>query len=338
MSQQYPPQYTPWPPAGQQEGQQIPVQPVPPAAPMPPAPQMEPAQPQSFPPPPSPYVQEQFAAADDGYQPPLSPPPPTRFRRGAAVIVITVLVLLGVGFILRAGVFRIKHVQVEGDYILKSAADLETKRVLWAGKHAVSQSEVISAAGLDGKVGYFSLNEEKIKEGIASHRYLIYQGMDAVFPNSVTLYVQVRQACADVQVMGISYRMDAEGMVLERDGAVGPSGDRVVITGLQPREIRVGQKIAAINPSQLSAYMRVMEELLLQQWLDEASELNVTDPQSLYLITRDGYTVHLGDESQMQAKIGTVRAVVDQLRRDGKKGGVIEAQTPGVATFSPSNL
>ena len=323
MSQQYPPEYNPW----QRPG-----------ANPPPPPPAQPAYGEGYPPPVQegyPPVQQPYQQGGNpspfGYQPPQAPP--SRRRYGVIALVLTLVVLLIVAISLSPGFFKIKAVHVKGEYVI--TPEMRQIPEAWKNSHVMRAEEVIEAAGLQGKVGYFSLNEEKIEQSISENRYLIYQGMEAEFPSTVTLYVRVRQPWVDIQVMGIAYRMDEEGMVLERDGAVSLTGERMVVTGLQPREIRVGQKIIAINPRQQQAYLAVMEELLLQQFYDEISELNLTDPNNLYLITRDGYTIHLGDEEQMQAKIGTVRGVIAKLHEMGKFGGIIEVKVPGEATYSP---
>ena len=41
----------------------------------------------------------------------------------------------------------------------------------------------------------------------------------------------------------------------------------------------------------------------------------MTEPTNILLITRDGYAAHIGDDEQLRAKIGTVRAVIEDLKR-----------------------
>ena len=53
------------------------------------------------------------------------------------------------------------------------------------------------------------------------------------------------------------------------------------------------------------------------------------------MLTGNGYTVHLGNTENLRAKIGTVRAVEEELQRMGHKDGVIEASVPAVATYTP---
>ncbi|MBQ9263981.1 MAG: cell division protein FtsQ/DivIB, partial [Clostridia bacterium] len=155
------------------------------------------------------------------------------------------------------------------------------------------------------------------------------------FPDSVILYVKERVPRANVQVMGVTYQMDEEGMILERLGNVQPSGDLITVTGFQTREIRVGSPIVATMASQMDAYEGLMQEVILQGFSDQVSELNLSNPDSLYLITKDGYTAHLGDGTELRAKIGTVRAVVAKLREMRRNGGMLEASVPGVATYMP---
>ena len=128
-------------------------------------------------------------------------------------------------------------------------------------------------------------------------------------------------------------------MVLEDTGKTFPDGQIISITGLHPKgSIGPGSMLTS---SRLTDYMLLMEELELQGFAGQVSELNLNDQDNLILITVDGYTVRLGDSSSLQAKIGTVRAVIDKLNEMvlngelARKGGVIMAMTPGTAIYDP---
>ena len=79
----------------------------------------------------------------------------------------------------------------------------------------------------------------------------------------------------------------------------------------------------------------LMDELELQGVLDKTSELNLTSLESIYIVTLDGYTANIGGAEELRAKIGTVRAVVQELRNRGLTGGMIEAHVPGQASYRP---
>lgn len=244
------------------------------------------------------------------------PAPPARKRSGAPAVVLTLAVLLAAAILVNESLLRIRTVTVVGN-----------SRVSW--------EDIVVAAGLRGSVSYFSLNEKKIAEGVNQNRYLIFERMEKQFPDTVTLYVRERTPRTSVQVMGATYQLDEEGMILERISGVRTSDELMNVTGFQTREVRLGSVIVASRAEQMEAYRTLVQEVLQQGFSDQVSELNLSDPDSLYLITKDGYTAHLGDRTEMRAKIGTVRAVVAKLREMNKRGGMLEASKPGAATYMP---
>lgn len=249
----------------------------------------------------------------------LPAPPPPRKRSGVITAVCVLVLVLAVSVILNESLLRIHWVRVEGLTI-------------------VSWAEAVQAAGLDKPVGYFTVSEKKVASGVNSHRYLVFERMEKQFPDTLTIYVKERSPVARVQEMGTNYYLDDQGMVLEKSLLRVNSGspdDMVVVTGLKPKELRVGHFVVAGTAEHMKVYVALFEELRQQGWLSQISELNITDPESIYLVTRDGYSAHLGDLSSLRAKIGTVRAVVAKLRDMGKSGGMLEASMPGEAIYTP---
>ncbi|MDO5328145.1 MAG: FtsQ-type POTRA domain-containing protein [Clostridia bacterium] len=256
-----------------------------------------------------------------------APPPPTRKHSGIISVVAVLVLILAILVILNESLLKIHNIAVVGN-----------QRVTW--------NEVIEAAGLKRTTGYFTVNEADIAAGIESNRYLIFERLEKHFPDSLTLYVRERVPRVYVSEMGAVYALDDEGMVLERKEQ-GQNGEdlfktaanesMIVVTGLKPKDLRVGHVMTAGSTNHMNAYRELLTELKLQGFSGQVSELNITDPDSLYLVTTDGYTAHLGDLSNLRAKIGTVRAVVAKLREMEKKGGMLEASKPGEAIYTPAN-
>ena len=253
-----------------------------------------------------------------------------RKRVGIVSFVLALLVILTASMIVHENWLKIK------------SDNIEVK-----GLEQFSKETVINAAGLDQPVSYFAINESKIAQGIESNRYLVYEGLEKHFPHSLTLYVRERKSVVMVQELGAIYYLDEEGMVLERkqrdkqkqkeeESSDNPE-ELIVVTGLKPKDLRVGKIMTTSSASHMTAYIELLGELSQQGFLNEVSELNLTDPENLYLVTQDGYTVHLGDASQLRPKIGTVRAVVAELRRMGKIGGMLEASIPEEVIYSPAS-
>ena len=74
----------------------------------------------------------------------------------------------------------------------------------------------MKAAGLDRATSYFTVDEKSIARNLQSNRYLVFERMEKVFPNGLTLYIHEREPIVRVQEMGTDYVLDEDGMVLER--------------------------------------------------------------------------------------------------------------------------
>lgn len=247
--------------------------------------------------------------------------PQKKKRAGLTSVIASLLLVLAALVILNESLLRIRKIAVVGN-----------RKVDW--------ETVVVAAGLNRSTGYFFVNEKQIAEGISANRYLIYEKLEKVFPDTLTIYVRERAPVAKVSEMGAVYHLDEEGMVLERydtftsvDDPMADDG-LIVVSGLKPKEMRVGRKMVAGSAAHGEAFLLLIQELTLQGYLSEVSELNVNDPENIYLTTRDGFTARLGDLTDLRAKIGTVRAVVPKLRERGAQGGLLEAVIPGEAVYS----
>lgn len=242
---------------------------------------------------------------------------PRRPAKRGLYTLIAVLVMLTVAAIfVRDQVFKIRDVEIRS-------------------VQNISQEEVMRLSGITANTSYFGLNEEKIRAGIESNRYLRFESMEKVWPNGVILNIQERQPCINVLNAGIQYVVASDGMVLEAYASLRLDNGCIKTTGLNIRDIRVGSQVVCYNSEQLDAMLNIVEELDAQGCMNEIAEMNLSMLDSIYLVTTDSYVANIGDAQQLRPKIGTVRAVVTELRNRGLKGGMIEATVPGEASYRP---
>lgn len=244
------------------------------------------------------------------------PPRPMTPERRMMIIASVVIILVSAAFIIRNLVFTIRHVRVVG-----------TQSIGW--------DQVARSAGLSPSSSFFNLKEDRIRDGINSNRYLIYEGMETVFPSTVVLFVRERRPIANIHYIGISYIMAEDGMILERTKDLNQYPDLMTISGLDLRDIRQGSYPMSTKVNQMDVCVELTRELVLQGFSSQVKDINLSELSNIYLSTRDGFSIHLGYGSELRAKIGTVRAVVDECRRRGYQPGVIEATVPGEATYRP---
>lgn len=251
-------------------------------------------------------------------QEPSAPSPITPARR-MLVITCVFVMAISVAFILRATLFSIRYVRVIG-----------LRNLNW--------QQVVASAGINSSSNYFGLRENKIKEGINANRYLVYERMQKVFPSSVILYVKERLPVASINYIGVSYIMADDGLILSRVSQSTEESALIRISGLALRDIREGKLPLSTKDGQIDNCIALVKEIYRQDFHEEIAEINLSEPASIYMTTRDGYSIHIGDISALRAKIGTLRAVLPKLRSMGRVGGTIEATVWGEATHRPDSL
>ena len=74
----------------------------------------------------------------------------------------------------------------------------------------------------------------------------------------------------------------------------------------------------------------------MQETISQISELNLSDVDNLYLVSVDGFTVRLGDDANIQAKIGSMRAVFDYLRANSLSRGSVDVTDYVKPTYIPA--
>lgn len=248
----------------------------------------------------------------------ITPPPRRKLKPGIKTAILCLAVFTALAIFLFGSLFRIRTVTVMGN-------------------SRFTAEEVTEIAGVTDGISYFTVTEEYVQENIGKNHYLVFRGMEKHLPGTVTIRISERYERANVYVKGKNYLLDESGMVLEMP-EYGLNEDLPQVTGLQARSATVGKTVVAGNEIQLNSYCTIMKELLEQGCVDEIAELKVSDPENLSLVTRDGYTICLGDAQNLRAKIGTARAVVEKLKTMGYSEGIIDASVPMVATYTPSDL
>lgn len=230
-------------------------------------------------------------------------------------LVAGVLLVIGILMVLRFQVFTIRNVSVQG-----------LINVPW--------QTAAKNARLDQSPFYFTLSEDKVREGINQNRYLDFESMTKIFPNAVILKVRERTPFAFFTHLGVGYVLAQDGMVLEQTRELKVGNDLIQVHGLSVWGLQSpGSMPTSTDPAQAESLISLFAELQLWGFASQVSSVDIT--QSLYLSmqTRDGYTINLGGADALHAKIGTVSSVVGELRRRMMTGGIIEATLPGEATY-----
>ena len=257
-------------------------------------------------------------------------PKPERIRRTAAhrrhALRETVRALLIIGIAVAAAFvlldsfyFRVRNIQVEGNVQL-------------------SDEEIIRLAGLSEGGSILRLDKPKVRDRVNGNRYLVYEGLSTTMPDTVTLTVRERQADAVMYYGGINYTIDSRGMILEESYTVDQPKDLILISGISiagSSGCAVGRTIRPENAAQLVVMREILVELKVLSATGSVAKLMMSDLNNLLIETRDGYSVRLGDSTQLHAKLKATLYVREALRQMGSGTGTIDVSNPKEPTFIP---
>ncbi len=238
--------------------------------------------------------------------------------RSIRAIIGTVLALAAVLVILRFAVFSVKNIYVNGN-------------------SSVSAEEVIRASGIHRGDSILSLNEKNVEERITSDYRLQFRYMVTELPSTVLISVREREPCCWLTYCGIMYVMDKNRMVLyESENPADQPQNLVEIKGLEVRSnTLVGQYINLGNETQKSIFSELFLEMKVLGCTDQIREADISNTESILLVTRDGYTASLGDRTNIHAKLRSLLLVQAELRQMESYGGTINVANPEAPIYTP---
>ena len=237
-------------------------------------------------------------------------------RKKRKILVLTELALalaLGVYLFLINAVFVARDVRVEGNA-------------------AIDADAIIRAAQLPlGKPMRF-VSEEKTREALESGGLVELVSLEKRFPDEIVLNVRERSRDAVTAYAGVVLTLERDGTAIERLDAV-PESDAVYVTGLSISAYRLGQVVSAPE-AQLRAMTETLAALYDNAATQYVSELNVSDPNAIYLYTRTGMRVDLGNSEGMGDKVIWMTGALRDLESRGETGGRLDVSSGDKADYS----
>ena len=226
--------------------------------------------------------------------------------------------LLAVALVLRFAVFSVREIRV-------------------IGNQAVPEGEIIRESGVRTGDFILTLDEKAVEKRLKSDYRLQFRYMAKQMPNRIVISVREREACCWLNYCGIMYVMDKNRMVLyESENPADRPANLVEIKGLEVRSnTLVGQYISLGSEVQQSIFSELFLEMKVLGCTEMIAEADISNPDSILLATRNGFTVGLGGRDNLHAKLRSTILVITELTGMGYSGGTINAVNPETPIFTP---
>ena len=212
------------------------------------------------------------------------------------------------------------------------------KYVLVLGNELKSKNHITMMSGLVEGLNLFAVNEAEVRNNLSrDHTIELLNIQKDYLKGAIYLYVKERVPVATTNRGGIRYLLDEKGMILEEIHKIDEATGMPEINGLTVNNSNfvVGQALPLRNRKQMEAYQTVLFELGQQMYADQVREVNLTNPEDVYLVTAEGITVRIGTCQDARAKVGAMRAGVLYLRQIGQTSGILDVTIPKEGRYRP---
>lgn len=248
---------------------------------------------------------------------------PSRKKRkkpGAGrLLLILIGLVIAVWVTLRFTVFNLQTIRVEGNQTL-------------------SDEEILRISGIRPGSSLLRLDETDVEKRINGDYRLQFRYLEKKIPGQATLRVREREACCWFTYGGILYTMDKNRMIMfETEDLNLRPAELVEVKGLKIRSgCRVGQTLALNDAGQETLISGLFLEMKVLGCTKLIQEADLSNTASILMLTRDGYTVSMGDMNNLHAKLRSTLLVQQKLREMELNGGTINVINPENPVYSPS--
>lgn len=219
--------------------------------------------------------------------------------------------------------------------VLQTVFRLEAVCVI--GHETRTAQEIINLSGLSYGQNIFSISTDDVRANLEKDHTIILKDIQIKHPNLVYLQVEERYPVALMQWLGVHYVLDKDGLVMEESTGTELIGTMPLVTGFRVSNAHKGQFLTVKSQLQLEAYSRLIQELNLQNYAKQVTEIRLNNPDNIYLVTTEGISVRVGKPEDLKRKIQAVRTAMSYLRALDEDAGVLDVNEPTDVKYRPDN-
>ena len=233
-------------------------------------------------------------------------------RRRLIPIVMSLAALVLIALFLDNSVFVVKDVRISGD-------------------SGMADTDVVRLAGVDMGGHMRSVDTALITRNVEKTGVLKCVNVETEMPSTIVITVEQRQGRAVTDYGGNIVLTDIDGYVMSITREI-PEGEYLYVTGLSAGDASLGRRISA-DTARINAITAVLNAIEKIDCAEFISELNVDDPDSLYLYSRTGIQVMLGDAERMESKLIWMKYALMDLESRGETSGRLDVTSASQADF-----
>lgn len=223
-----------------------------------------------------------------------------------------------------------------GMYYLLQSDLMNLKNIVLEGNSYVDENEIIDISSLVINRNIFKYNLKEIKKNIKSHPYVKEVEIRRKLPNTIIIQIKEREEYAIILYMGSYIYIDEENIVLRASDSY-IADDNILITGIDFKSFKIGEKVKAINNDDLDLVMDLLKVANTTMIYDMISEINIGEKNNVRIITFDGSEVLLGDAKDPAYLMVALDEMLINLYTKNIKNVIIDMRYEGYISVKDRN-
>lgn len=206
------------------------------------------------------------------------------------------------------------------------------QRIEVEGNTTIPRADVLSQAGINVGEHILLVNTGEARARLLENPLIQDATIQRVYPDKLRIIIQEREPIAAI-VGGGSYAIiDAEGYVISIEKS---PGDLLEVYGMGSTGFQINQRLGESGDFYSNILLSVIEALSQAGIAEDMQSLDMTQPLSVNLESKDGYTIHLGQTDDLQGKLANLPTIMAHLEAMGLQGGTIDLAVQGDPVYSP---
>lgn len=206
------------------------------------------------------------------------------------------------------------------------------QRIEVEGNTTIPRADVLSQAGINVGEHILLVNTGEARARLLENSLIQDATIQRVYPDKLRIIIQERQPIAAIAGGGSYAIIDAEGYVISIEKS---PGDLLEVFGMGSTGFQVNQRLGETGDFYSNILISVIEALNQAGIAEDMQSLDMTQPLSVNLESKDGYTIHLGQTEDLLDKLANLPAIIQRLEEMGLQGGTIDLAVQGDPVYSP---
>ncbi len=206
---------------------------------------------------------------------------------------------------------------------------LKVRKINTLGCELMSEESIVLLSGLEYGQSIFSVDTQEVMEKLDTDPYIKPESVEIIYPDCVEITIKERKEAACIEKGDTLLIIDEECCLLRiiEDGQV----PYTRVYGLNVDKLIVGERLGTSDTFKMDVLSRVLTAA--GQSEVAALSIDVTLTADVIMEIDGGFTVELGDDTELGTKFSLIESSVKQLAETGKTGGIIDVASASAVYY-----